>query len=178
MVSRMQALRFLFSPSGRLAPRAFVLAAVAIYAAGLASQALTTRDVLARAGLWPFAIAQALLIWMWFVFHARRLRDAGRSVGAAAGVSVLYALSVLLLLLVAAAFIDFLTPQSSDPSATSALGFILLVAIVAILSGSSNYDIVWVIVALLTTMALVPVVLSLALTIWAASRPSAAAQPQ
>ena len=37
---------------------------------------------------------QALLIWMWFALHAKRLRDAGRTIGLAVGAAVLYALSV------------------------------------------------------------------------------------
>ena len=38
---------------------------------------------MARTGPWLFAAAQALLIWVWYVLHAKRLRDAGRSVGLA-----------------------------------------------------------------------------------------------
>ena len=77
----MQALRFLFSPSGRLRPQAFAVAAIAVYAAGLASQLLTTPRVIARDGLWPFAMVQVVLVWVWFSLHAKRLRDADRSIG-------------------------------------------------------------------------------------------------
>ena len=69
-----------------------------------AAQWLTVPDVIARGGLWPFVIVQALLIWVWFALHAKRLRDAGRTIGLAVGVSLLYTLSVVLLLIVAAAF--------------------------------------------------------------------------
>src|ERR1700733_7995182 len=100
----MEALRLVFSPSGRLGPLAFAYGAIAIYAAGAASQWLTLPDVLSRAGLWPFAAVQALLIWIWFVLHARRLHDAGRPAGLAAAAALLYALAVVLLLIVGASF--------------------------------------------------------------------------
>src|SRR5271154_7099526 len=143
----MQALRFLFSPSGRLQPQAFAFGAIAVYAGGIASQFLTTPDIIARAGLWPFGIAQAFLVWVWFSLHAKRLHDAGHSAGLAAGASVLYTLAVVLLLIVATAFVDTSAASASDPNATSALALILFVWIIAILSGSSSYDLVWAVVA-------------------------------
>jgi hypothetical protein len=169
----MQTLRFLFSPSGRLRPQAFAFAAISVYVAGVASHLLTTPDVVTRGGLWPFAAVQALLTWIWFALHAKRLRDADRAVGLAAGVSLLYALSVVLLLIVAAAFFNTSTDSMADANATSALGLILLLAIVATLSDSSNFDFGWFVVAILTAVALVPVFVALFVTLWAATRPSA-----
>jgi uncharacterized membrane protein YhaH (DUF805 family) len=173
----MDALRFLFSPSGRLAPKPFVAGAVAVYAAGIASQLLTAPDVITRAGLWPFAIAQGLLVWMWFVLHAKRLHDSGHSAGLALGASILYALAVILLLIVATAFIDTSAASASDRNATSALTLILFVYIVAILSGSPGYDLVWVVIAVLSVMALLPLLITVAVTLWAATRPSASHSP-
>ncbi len=170
--SRMQALRFLFSPSGRLRPRAFGFCAAAVYAAGVASQRLTVPDVIAWGGLWPFAIVQALLIWIWFSLHAKRLRDAGRTIGLAAGVSVLYALSVVLLLIVAAAFFNTAAVAATDANAASALGLVLLVSIVAILVGSPHYDFAWLMAAILTATGLLPVIVALVFTLWVATRPS------
>ena len=97
----MQALRFLLSPSGRLEPRAFMVAAVIVYALGVAAQWLTKPQVLLHAGVWPFAVAQLLLVWVWFALHARRLHDAHRPVDLAAGAALLYGLSIVLLLIVA-----------------------------------------------------------------------------
>ena len=57
----MHALRFLFSPSGRLRPQPFVFAAAGVYAAGVASHGLTTADVIARVGLWAFVAVQVLI---------------------------------------------------------------------------------------------------------------------
>jgi uncharacterized membrane protein YhaH (DUF805 family) len=168
----MQALRLIFSPSGRLPPQTFILAALIIYLAGAASQLLTGPDVIRRAGLWPFMAAQALLIWLWFALHARRLRDAGRPVGLAAGVSILYALSVALLIIIAASFYIPLAGQTPDANTASALGLILFLAIVAMLAGAPHYDLAWLMVAILLLIAVVPVVLAVAVTLWAATRPS------
>ena len=170
----MPTLRLLFSPTGRLSPPTFIVAAVFIYLAGMASHLLTTPDVIVRAGLWPFLAAQIALIWIWYAVHAKRLRDAGQAAGLAAGVSVLYALSVALLVIVAGSFYGALAGEGHDANAASALGLILFVSIVAILAGSPHYDIGWLIVAILLVIAFVPIVLAIVTTAWAATRPSAA----
>ena len=100
----MRAVRFLFSPGGRLKPQPFVYGAIAVYAVGLASHWLTAPDVIARGGLWPFVAAQVVLIWIWFMLHARRMHDAGRGSGLAVGVALLYTLSIALLLIIADGF--------------------------------------------------------------------------
>ncbi len=167
----MHVLRLLFSPSGRLAPPAFTLAAAVVYIAGVGSQWLTTVDVIARAGLWPFIAAQAALIWIWFALHAKRLRDAGRGVGLAGGVSLLYVLSVVLLIVVAASFVNT-SGTVSDANAASAFGLLLVASIITILLGSPHYDFAWVMVTILTLMALAPAVVALVFTLWTATRPS------
>ncbi len=168
----MQALRFLFSPSGRLAPPAFVFAVIVVYAAGAASHWLTTPDVIARTGLWPFVAVQALLIWIWYALHARRLHDTGRAAGVAAGVGVLYVLSLVLLIIVAASFFNT-AGEGSGPNAAGALGLLLLASIIASLLGSPHYDLSWLIVAVLVVMAVVPLVVAVLFSIWAARQPSA-----
>jgi len=168
----MQALRFLFSPSGRLRPQAFILAAIAVYLGGAASQWFTTSEVIARGGLWLFAAAQAVLTWVWFALHAKRLRDAGQPAGLAAGAAVLYALSVVLLLFLAFAFFAASAGSTTDVGAQSALGLILLVTIIATLAASSNYDSGWFMVALLTAITFMPLIVAVAVTAFAATRPS------
>jgi uncharacterized membrane protein YhaH (DUF805 family) len=173
MPAYMHALRFLFSPSGRLRPQPFAVAIAAVYVAGAASHALTTADVIARVGLWAFVAVQVLLVWIWFVLHAKRLRDCGRGVGLAVGVGLLYVLSIVLLVIVAAAFVNTAV-DGADPNTASALGLILLVAVIAALGGSANYDVAWLLVAALTLIALVPVIVTVSFTLWAATRPSSA----
>jgi hypothetical protein len=170
----MQKLGLLFSPTGRLRPQVFIVIAIAVYVAGVASHVLTMPDVIGRFGLWPFLAVQALLIWIWFVVHAKRLSDAGRGTGFAAAVSVLYTLSIALLVIVAASFYSALAGQVPDANSSSALGLILLVWIIAVVLGAPQYDLAWLMVAILLFLALVPPVLAVATTVWAATRPSVA----
>ena len=168
----MQALRFLLSPSGRLSPQAFLVAAVVVYLAGAASHALTLPTIMVRTGPWLFAAVQALLIWVWYVLHAKRLHDAHSSVGPAIGASILYALSIALLLILAASFYAPPAGQVSDASATSALGLILLISIVAVLLGSAHYDLTWLVVAILVLLSVLPLIFAIGVTMFAATRPS------
>jgi uncharacterized membrane protein YhaH (DUF805 family) len=167
----MQTLRFLFSPSGRLGPQAFFVAVLGVYAAGVASQWLTAPGIIERGGVWPFAVAQVLLIWIWFSLHAKRLHDADRSVGLAAGAATLYFLAVLLLLFSLEAFLGGATQQASDPNATSAMTLILFAWIVAILTDSPSANFYWLGV-LVFTVAVFPIIFAIAVTLWAATRPS------
>ena len=167
----MQAFRILFSPAGVLAPGTFIVVAALIYFAGAASHALTAPDVIIRAGLWPFLAVQVVLIWVWYAVHAKRLRDSGRTVGIAAGVALLYTLSIALLVIVAVSFYGTLAADAHDPNPASALGLILFVSIIAILAGAPHYDIGWLIVVILVVLALLPIVLAVVTTLWAATRP-------
>lgn len=168
----MQALGFLFSPNGRLSPQPFVYAAAAVYACGVASHLLTAPDVMARGGLWPFIAAQILLVWIWFALHARRLHDAGHGSGPAAGVALLYALSVVLLLIVADSFFNTSGGLMDNAGATNALGLILLLYVIVTLVGSPHYDLAWLMVAALTLIAFVPIGVAFIFSIWAATRRS------
>src|SRR4051794_34610504 len=101
------------STQGRLARKPFAVGVLTVYAAGIASQVLLSGEVIARAGLSPFIIVQAALIWAWLVLHVRRLRDAGQAPAAAVGLSLIYALSLALLLML----IAFLTnPYAVGPA--------------------------------------------------------------
>src|ERR1700724_2699673 len=85
----MDSVGLFFASSGRVGKQDFALAAMGLYAAVIASQMLTLQWVVMRIGVWPFAIAQASLLWLWFALHANRLRDAGRSPAPAVGVAVI-----------------------------------------------------------------------------------------
>src|ERR1700744_14160 len=153
----MQALRFLFSPSGRIAPQAFVVAAVVLYFAGVAAQFLTTPDVIAHSGLWPFVVAQVVLIWIWFALHAKRLYDAGQPPGLALGAALLYAIATALLLLIADSFFNTSDGLMANAGATGALGLIMLVYVITTLLGSPHFDLAWLTVAILIVVALLPI---------------------
>jgi hypothetical protein len=100
------------------------------------------------------------------------LHDASRPAGLAAGVALLYVLSLALLLIVADSFFNTSDGLMANANATSALGLILLFYIVATLLGSMQYDLAWAVVAILTLLAILPIVVSVVFTIWTATRPS------
>jgi uncharacterized membrane protein YhaH (DUF805 family) len=169
----MQTLRLLFSPAGRLPQPTFILLAALVYVAAAASQALTLSGVIKSAGLWPFLAAQIVLIWIWYVLHAKRLRDAGKPVGLAVATALLYVLSVALLIIIAGAFLGSLAGQGADANTVSALGLILFVSIVALLAGMPRDNLAWLMVAILLLIAYLPIMLAVVTTAWAATRPTA-----
>jgi uncharacterized membrane protein YhaH (DUF805 family) len=172
----MDALRLLFSPSGRLGPQAFVFNVAAVYAVGLAAQWLAAPKIQGNAGIWPFAAAQALLIWIWYALHAKRLRDADRPAGPAAGAALLYALSVVLLLIVATNFFRPYIGGPSDPGATAVLNFAVFLAVLLELTRMSAGNLNTLVMGIFITMAFLPMIVALTVTVWAASRPSAPRQ--
>jgi uncharacterized membrane protein YhaH (DUF805 family) len=164
-------LGLLFSPSGRLSRQAFALAVLSVYAVGMASQWLTAPGIITRGGVWPFALVQVLLIWAWFSLHAKRLRDADRSPGLAASAAILYLFALFLLLFLLEAFSDDATQQASDPNSTSAMTLILFIWVLAILTISPSTDFYWLGVLVLVVV-FFPIIFAMAVTLWAATRPS------
>jgi uncharacterized membrane protein YhaH (DUF805 family) len=167
----MQGLRLLFSPSGRLGPRTFIVMVVLVYVAAAASQA-TLPGMIKSTGLWPFLAAQIVLVWIWYSLHAKRLRDAGKPVGLAVATTLLYVLSVALLVIIAGAFLGSLAGQGADANTASALGLILFVSIIALLSGMPRDNLAWLMVAILLLITYLPIVLAVVTTAWAATRPT------
>src|SRR5262245_63697282 len=113
----------LLSPQGRLAPRPFTVAVVVLYVAVFCSQALLGGGVTGSLGFWPFIVVQAAIAWAWFVLHAQRLRDAGRPIGHAAAIAVLYALAMILLMLVVLLIIS--ADQGQAAGASGEVGAVL-----------------------------------------------------
>jgi hypothetical protein len=60
----------------------------------------------------------------------------------------------------------------SDPNAGGALNILLLLMVVASLTGSLQFDTAWAMIALLTVLAFVPIIVAVAVTVWAATRPA------
>jgi uncharacterized membrane protein YhaH (DUF805 family) len=167
----MRTSRLLFSPSGLLGRQAFVLAVIGVYAAGLASQWLTAPGVVARGGVWPFAVVQVTLTWIWFSLHAKRLRDADRSVGVAAAAAIVYFLALMLLLVLLGTVFGEVSNEAHDANETSALTLILFIWIIAILSGAPGANLYWLGVLILVIAAL-PIIFTAAVTLWATILPS------
>jgi hypothetical protein len=168
----MDPLALFLAASGRIAPRPFAIAVVIIYGAGFASQILLGAPVVARSGLWPFALTQGALTWMWFALHAKRRRDADAGIGAAAGIAIVYILSIALLLLVIAFFLSVASQQASDDAAAGIGSFLILFYLLALFSGDMN-TIGGFIMALLL-IASAPALIAMAYSIYAGTRPSVA----
>jgi uncharacterized membrane protein YhaH (DUF805 family) len=163
------------STTGRLTRRPFAIGVIAVYFLGSASQVLLTQPILARAGIWPFALLHAVLLWVWFVLHANRLRDAGRGTGSALGVAIVNALSVLLLLMVIALFA---TPEPGGESTGSVLGtWVVIIFFLAVISGTPALGLFAIVVWAIIVIAMAPVLLALGFSIWAGTRPSAPVTP-
>jgi uncharacterized membrane protein YhaH (DUF805 family) len=172
----MRALALFLGPSGRLGPRPFVIAAVVVYVAGLASQSLLAAPMVSRAGLWSFALAQAALAWVWFALHAKRLRDAARAIDAAAGIAIVYALAVALLLLILSFFTD---AQANDGASRTAPVFrpIGLFALIDLANPrDTELGAFGLMLAIFSIVAVAPVLLAIGFSAWAATRPSVRSQ--
>ena len=167
----MEALALFFSARGRLAPRAFAVGAAAVYATAFLSQLLISAPVMARAGLAPFAIVQAIATWSWFCLHAKRLRDADRGVGAAVAIAVLYALAVVLFLLLVA----LIMPGDAAQITSAGNGLALYSLITTLMADPGLFAYV---AAGIFALVFAPVPMAIGLSIWAATRPAVTrAQP-
>jgi uncharacterized membrane protein YhaH (DUF805 family) len=164
----MPILRLFLAATGAVRPRAFAIAVIVVYALGIAAHWLTAPAVLTRAGLWPFALAQILLLWSWFALHAKRLRDAGRGIGPAQGIAALYALAALLLMVVGAFFLDGAESgrSASAMPGSGAITAYLRLHIGDIVQGDP--------LAILVLVACATMLLAPAFSIWAGMLPSRA----
>jgi uncharacterized membrane protein YhaH (DUF805 family) len=165
----------LISPSGRLQPWPFAIAVVVVYLISFVSQALLSSPATAQVGIWPFAVLQVLLTWVWFVLHVQRLRDARQSTGTAAGVAIVYALAVVLLLMIMAMFAEANTTPIQDGA--RGLHLFALIYLISVMTndpllGGAGY---W--VAGFLVLILAPVVIAFGFSIWAATRPSVPDKP-
>lgn len=157
---------------GRLAPNPFALGVFGIWIAGLASQLLLTGHVIARAGLWPFIIAQALLIAIWLVLHIRRLRDAGQGPTAAIGIALISVLSIGLLLMLVAFFTHpgAVAPRGGESPASNAVIGTLLVVFLFNIVFTPDFGVFSTILKGLILIAFMPVAISLLFSVRTALR--------
>jgi hypothetical protein len=93
----------------------------------------------------------------------------------AIAVALLYVLSLILLLLLATNFFAGSEAGSlGSAGATSALELVLVLYIVMALTSPTQYDLTWIVVAILTLFAFLPVLVAVFFTLWTATRTSAA----
>jgi hypothetical protein len=165
------------SQNRRLAPRPFVLVAVAVYALSFASQMLLMTPVTAQMSVAPFVLVQFVLIAAWIVVHQRRLRDAGRQTGIVVGVALIYALQVVLLCLL----IWTLTPNGGTGDFAGSGGAVFhLFAILSLLgtmTGDAGLGGVQIWLGVLAAVMLLPPLIAIFFSLWAATQPSVAPLP-
>jgi hypothetical protein len=159
---------------GRLAQKPFALGVTAVYLTGIAAHALLSGEVMARAGIWPFIVVQAVLIAIWLVLHIRRLRDAGQGPAVAVGVALVYILSLALLLMLLAFFTNpnAVAPSNAESAPADGLAEMPIVFLLAVLF-KPDAGVFMGILKGLIVIALLPTVIALIFSIHTATRPPA-----
>ena len=160
------------SPSGRLSHARFWLAVLAVYLLGIASQMQTAPLVLERTSLWPFAAAQIVILWSWYALHAKRLRDAGRSSGLAAGVAIIYLLALVLFLML---LFFLMMPEGASGDtvpASSFVGLYVLLWVFGLFGDRPSAGMVEVYALGVLAVVSAPFLLVLGCSLWAGTRRS------
>lgn len=167
----MESLTLFSAASGRIAPRPFALGVIVVYVLSFLSQVLISPPVTARWGVWVFALVQAPLTWAWFALHAKRLRDAGRSVGPALAIAVLYALAIVLLMLLIAPIIG---PEAGGPNPRrmSFVDLWVFLLLFAAFTGQGSVDFFYFLALGMLALILTPVAIALGFSIWTGARPA------
>jgi hypothetical protein len=119
--------------------------------------------VTARAGLWPFIVAQVALIAIWLMLHIRRLRDAGQGPAAAIGIALIYMLSIGLLLMLVAFFTHpgAIVPRGGESPASDAVVGTLLVVFLFNILFTPDFGVFSTIFKVLILIAFMPAAISL-----------------
>jgi len=162
----------------RLAPRPFLVGALAVYALSFASQVLLSPPVTAPFSVVPFVLAQALLIAIWLWLHVRRLRDAGRGSGLAVGIAAVYALEVVLFALLIWLMLSWAGPTNDGAGRDAPiLHLFVILYFLSLMTGDPTLGALqaWM-TGFLILMAL-PVVIGVVFSIWTATLPRDAHQP-
>jgi uncharacterized membrane protein YhaH (DUF805 family) len=170
-----------FSTKGRIGQRAFGWCVLAVYVAGFFSQALLSGDVIVRAGLAPFILVHAALIWTWLALHIKRLRDANEGPAGAIGVAIVYSLAVGFLVLVISLFTGFAAHSDRPPgtplSAGEAIVALFVIIVIFNLLFSGDFGLFATLITILVAIACLPLLISFLFSLRTGLRQSAAATP-
>ena len=174
----MKSLALFFSVSGRIARKPFALGVVPAYGLSFFSQMLLSPPVLVRASVAPFAILQGLLTWCWFALHAKRLRDANRSIATALAIALLYALAMILLMLIVVPLSGPGTGEGTHEGAGANLaGLFVVLVLFAALTGQMSLDFFFYLALALLVLFLTPILIALLFSIRVGMRPSVRPAP-
>lgn len=161
----------------RIARGPFVSAALGIYVLSFASQVLLAAPVTERLSVAPFALAQALLIACWIVLHRRRLHDAGRPTGIVMGVALIYALEVVLLIVLVAWILAASAGTSGVGPQAGILQLFVILYLLTLLGGDPSLGALQIWVIGFVAVLLLPVVIAVGFSVWAATHPSRSPAP-
>src|SRR3954471_12974946 len=168
----MESLALFFSGFGRLAPKPFARAVAAVYGAAFLSQLLISPPVMLRIGLAAFALVQAMAMWAWFCLHAKRLRDAGRPMGPAMAIVVLYALAMILLLLIIVLVVG-MTP-GAEAAAGGGTDVLISSYLVRALAGDPDPGFFAYVAVGILALIFAPMLIAIGFSIWTGTRARAA----
>jgi uncharacterized membrane protein YhaH (DUF805 family) len=164
--------------SGRIAPRPFALKAAIVYVVSFLSQFLLAAPVMAHASVIPFLIVQIAVAWSWYTLHVRRLRDAGRPGGSVLALTLLYLLAIVLLSLATLATNDSASGRGAEGSPFAAVVQIfLLLFLIGTVLGDPNLGMFGYVMLAVLALVMLPIVMALAFTVWAGTRPTASTPP-
>jgi uncharacterized membrane protein YhaH (DUF805 family) len=168
---RMELLSLFLSTGGRIARKPFAIAVIIVYVASFGARALLAAPVMAQAGIAPFVLVQALIIWTWYTLHAKRLRDAQRSIASAIGIAIVYAFAIALVAVIAALLVPTPAAAPDAPATSAGLGDLLLVLLLlALLSGQPHLGFFGYILMIAAVLVLAPLVTALVFSIWVGTR--------
>lgn len=156
-----------------MAPGPFTAAVCGVYIVGFTSQVLLSPTVTARFSVTLFALAQIVLLACWIVLHQRRLHDAGRPTAIVLGIATVYALEIVLLVIVVALMLSATAGASAGagPDAGILQVFVILY-LLTLLAGDQSYGALQIWIVGFIVLMLLPVVIALGFSLWAATRPS------
>jgi len=173
----MSLLKVAFSPLGSLSPRTFAPAVVLVYAAGLLSYLLLMGSVTAVTGALAFLLAQAMVTWIWYMLHAKRLRDCDRPTGLALAIATLYALSVILFLLLIVLVTSGDMAQSVDAVPRTHIDLLAVLGSIGMILRHSNIGASGYLILAFLALSLLPVAIAVCFSLWVGTRASAPAKP-
>jgi uncharacterized membrane protein YhaH (DUF805 family) len=160
-------------PSGDLDQGPYARALIGLAIGAVLSNMLSAPAISDTFGLWPFAVTQLALLWLWFALTARRLRSAERSVLGVTAVTLIAAIAVILLTIMLLLQYTDLESGHAVPWVPASIGtliypFVFLFNVMARPPAASQ-DVT---VAALSAFTVAPLLLMIWYSVWAALQPA------
>jgi uncharacterized membrane protein YhaH (DUF805 family) len=174
----MDSLALFYSATGRIARKPFAIGVIIVYLASFGARALLAAPAMAHGGGVLFVLAQALILWVWYALHAKRLRDAQRSPASAVAIAIVYAFAIALVALIAMLLAP--TPAAApeaDPPAAGLAELLIVLYLIALLSGQPHLGLFGFILITILVLVLAPIVTTLVFSLWVGTRRSVEPAP-